>query len=187
MLRSRRRSLDVDDQLTAAAAVADTVVGWLNDCGAQMVAGYSATDGELSPQACLAAVRDSGATTVYPRIADDRMTFHVVSSEADLVEGDWGLLEPRVGAIAVPPTEIDVVLTPLVGFDARCGRLGRGKAYYDRAFAFLLDADRPRRPVLVGLAHGCQEVEVLPLAAHDVRLDAVVTPAELFGTLPAGH
>jgi 5-formyltetrahydrofolate cyclo-ligase len=70
---------------------------------------------------------------------------------------------------------LDVVFLPLVGFDA-CGvRLGMGGGYYDRAFAFRRWRAVWHAPRLIGLAYSFQQVEGLTAAAHDVRLDAVVT------------
>lgn len=111
------------------------------------------------------------------------MSFHVVRSEDDLVAGEWGLTEPRSDTPTVPPTAIEVVLTPLVGFDRDRNRIGRGRGYYDRHFAFLNDDPRPDQPRLIGIAHDLQLVEALPVHAQDVRLDAVVTPSALHGTL----
>jgi 5-formyltetrahydrofolate cyclo-ligase len=184
-LRARRRAVPPDGQQEAAAAVAAVVMPWLEALAPGVVAGYLATDGEVSPGLCLAAARRGGAQTVYPRIADDAMTFHTVGAEEDLVQGGWGLLEPRREAPLVSVHDIDVVLVPLVGFDGYCHRIGRGKAYYDRAFAAHLIAPRPRPPYLVGVAHGCQRVDTIPVADHDVTLDAVVTPAGVAGTLPS--
>ena len=147
------------------------------------MAGYVAADGELRIAAVLDALRSSGSTVVLPRMDADRMTFHVVTSDDDLVQGDWGLSEPRSDAPVVEPQELDLVLTPLVAFDADLNRAGRGRGYYDRHFAFLNAAPRPATPRLVGVAHDLQRVESVPTHEHDVRLDAVVTPSHLYGTL----
>jgi 5-formyltetrahydrofolate cyclo-ligase len=62
-----------------------------------------------------------------------------------------------------------------VGFDARGVRLSMGGGFYDRAFAFRLWRKVWHAPRLIGLAYSFQQVEGLVAAAHDVRLDAVVT------------
>lgn len=147
------------------------------------VAGYVAADGELRIGAVLDALRHRGSTTVLPRMDGEQMTFHVVASDDDLVPGDWGLSEPRADAPIVTPESLDVVLTPLVAFDADLNRAGRGRGYYDRHFAFLTADPRPTAPRLVGVAHDLQQVESVPTHQHDVRLDAVVTPSQVFGAL----
>lgn len=79
------------------------------------------------------------------------------------------------------PGAIDLAVLPLLGFDARCNRLGQGGGHYDRAFAFL--AHRRLRhggPRLVGLAFECQRVDELPRRDWDIPLDAVVTENRLY-------
>ena len=74
------------------------------------------------------------------------------------------------------------MLVPLVAFDAAGNRLGMGGGFYDAAF----DARRPRpaRPTLVGLAHGCQQMDAIPTAAHDVPLDFIATDGALLRAAP---
>jgi 5-formyltetrahydrofolate cyclo-ligase len=48
--------------------------------------------------------------------------------------------------------------------------MGQGKGYYDR----LLAAARPDAP-LVALAFDCQIFDEIPVAAHDVFMDLVLT------------
>lgn len=78
-------------------------------------------------------------------------------------------LEPGPEAPRTSPT---VVLTPLVAYDRRGGRLGFGGGYYDRTLAEL----RKEKGILaVGVALSVQEVDELPREAHDQALDWVVT------------
>jgi 5-formyltetrahydrofolate cyclo-ligase len=85
-----------------------------------------------------------------------------------------GILEPE-GTTNIGARWLDVVLLPLVGFDA-CGvRLGMGGGYYDRTFAFRNRHTSWRGPRLVGLAYSFQQLPSIAAAAHDVRMDAVVT------------
>lgn len=89
----------------------------------------------------------------------------------DLLPGWRGLREPaprnRGHALRTPP---DLVLVPLVAFDAAGGRLGYGRGYYDRLLTGLPPAT-PR----VGVAFACQEVASVPTTPHDVALHAVAT------------
>jgi 5,10-methenyltetrahydrofolate synthetase len=68
------------------------------------------------------------------------------------------------------PPQIDLALLPGVAFDLVGGRLGRGRAYYDRAFPIGAPA-----PVLVGVGFAFQLVDRVPLGEYDRLLDGVVT------------
>jgi 5-formyltetrahydrofolate cyclo-ligase len=55
-------------------------------------------------------------------------------------------------------------------------RLGYGRGYYDRVLAPLRALPSPR-PLLIGVAFegAILEGERIPMAAHDVRVDALLT------------
>ena len=82
---------------------------------------------------------------------------------------------------AISPRWLDLVLVPLVGFDARGTRLGMGAGFYDRHFAFLRHRRTWHRPRLLGLAFDVQRVERLADAAHDVPLWGIVTERGIYG------
>jgi len=85
--------------------------------------------------------------------------------------GPYGILMVP-DAPAVPASEIDVVLVPSVAVDRYGNRLGRRGGYYDR---FLAQADL--RAGRIAPALGPQVVDRVPVEAHDVPVDMVVTAA----------
>ena len=64
-----------------------------------------------------------------------------------------------------------LVVVPLVGFDARCQRLGMGGGWYDRSFASR--QLHPAPPWLVGAGFAAQQVARIDAETWDVTLDAV--------------
>jgi 5-formyltetrahydrofolate cyclo-ligase len=100
--------------------------------------------------------------------------FHLADM-SELVEGAYKILEPKpelrqLANKVVRPTELDLVMVPGTAFDLRGGRMGQGKGYYDR----LLGSARANAP-LVGMAFDCQIFDEIPVAAHDVFMDLVLT------------
>ena len=85
-----------------------------------------------------------------------------------------GIDEPDNGA-RLGARWLDLVFLPLVGFDRFGLRLGTGGGFYDRAFAFRRHRQAWHAPRLVGLGYDFQQVERIAPAAHDVRMDLVVT------------
>ena len=70
--------------------------------------------------------------------------------------------------------EIDLVVTPGLGFDRKGNRLGRGGSFYDRFFANSeLKASR------CGFGFAEQLVGTIPVADHDKPVDIVVTDEEI--------
>ena len=99
-----------------------------------------------------------------------------------------GIGEPQ-GTPVLDVRQLDLLLVPMVGFDAAGYRIGNGAGYYDR----LLGARLPERlgarisspallphPWLVGIAFECQRLQHIDAAAHDVPLDAVITERGLW-------
>lgn len=84
-----------------------------------------------------------------------------------LEAGAFGVPVPTEGGWRVP----DVVIVPLVGFDARGGRLGYGGGFYDRTLPGLNGA------LILGFALEAQRVDVIPQDANDVSLPFIVTDA----------
>ncbi len=84
--------------------------------------------------------------------------------------GRFGILEPAGEGEAALPPQVEVVLVPGLAFDARGGRLGWGRGYYDRALA---QAPGARR---VGVCLEAGLVESVPMQAHDLPMHVVVTP-----------
>ena len=115
-----------------------------------------------------------GRTMVLPKVTgDETMELRRYTSQADLCEGAFHILEP-VGEPFVDYEQIDVALVPGVAFDAAGHRLGRGRGYYDR---FLAEHLAPRTshlaPRLIGVCFPFQRVAVVPVDAHDVVLDQI--------------
>ena len=135
-----------------------------------------AADGEIDPILLCAAAQRRGKSCYLPVLnafGSPRLRFKRWNREEVLRNNRYGIPEPRGGRYCMPRA-LSLVLLPLVGFDASGNRLGMGKGYYDRTFAFRRHA-AARRPVLLGLAHECQSVEKLEAEAWDLPLDGVVT------------
>ena len=84
-----------------------------------------------------------------------------------------GLRNPIAG-LPVPFGEIDLVVTPALGFDRDGNRLGRGGSYYDRFFANAeLKASR------CGFGFAEQLVDSIPVTEHDEPVEILVTDEEI--------
>jgi len=131
------------------------------------LAGYMAMRTEIDPTIAMAAHQGPVGVPVILGPAQP-LRFREWSPGCTMVAGDFGALIPQDGAWIDP----QVVIVPLVGFDARGYRLGYGGGFYDRTLAGL----RARHPVLaVGFAFDAQELPEVPIDAYDQRLDIIVT------------
>jgi len=102
----------------------------------------------------------------------NRLLKHVLINEETEYQEDKLKVPSPINGEPVENVEFDVILVPLIGFDARKHRLGYGAGVYDRLLAEQTQAKK------IGLAHEASFVkEGLPVQNHDVPLDAIITPA----------
>lgn len=188
-LRRQRRALTPGQRKQASRALARRLSRLPGMARARDVAAYIACDGEIDPGPFLARLLRRRVRVWLPVLARrpgaDDIGMHFArmpraGSRAGWQRNRFGIREPRNRTRRVA-WKIDMLLIPLVGFDAHGQRLGMGGGFYDRLLAQL--DQRPCRPRLIGLAHGMQRVDSLPVAAWDRPVDAVVTASR---TIRAG-
>ncbi len=136
---------------------------------------YLATETEVDLSPAYRAMMANGVEIAAPVIEEDGRFRPVrVMSLEDVRPGHrFGIPEPD------PPNPtfahpFDAIIVPGVAFDRRGFRLGRGEGYYDR---YLERTDA----TLIGVAFGCQLVDVIPIEPHDVRMDIVITEDVVIG------
>lgn len=133
----------------------------------KVLAGYMPMRTEIDPLAAMAAHRGPVCVPVILGPGQP-LAFRRWTPQARMIPGDFGALIPETGAWLEP----EVLIVPLLAFDARGYRLGYGGGFYDRT----LEALRAVRPTLaIGFAFAAQEVPEVPTEPTDGRLDLIVT------------
>lgn len=177
-LRRQRRALDIAQQEHASEALRRRLLLWDRFREGCHIAAFIAADGEPDLMPLLTDPSLQSKHWYLPAIDPDspeRLVFRHYQPGDPLIRTSLGFLEPRPGAGEIVATDLDLVLSPLVGFDTGGNRMGMGKGFYDQTFAFKRETP-DRDPWLVGIAHECQRVERLDTAWWDVPLNAVMTP-----------
>jgi 5,10-methenyltetrahydrofolate synthetase len=101
------------------------------------------------------------------------LEFRPWTPQTRMSPGRWDTLHPQDGPAVTPLA----LLIPLVGFDAAGHRLGYGGGLYDRTLAALTP-----RPLAIGVGFELGRLNRFEAAAHDERMDVIVTEAGLFET-----
>lgn len=144
------------------------------------ISGFLAIGDEIDPMPALEAARGLGFTLCLPVMVGrgKALVFRAWQPGDELISRQWGIREPRETAAVVEP---DVLLVPLLAFDADGHRLGYGGGYFDRTLADL----RSRKRVLaIGLAFDEQRIDSVPSLDYDEPLDGVLTPSGLLRCRP---
>ncbi len=117
-----------------------------------------------------------------PRAAPDRtMSFLQIDKDWTLDDSadELGIPAPKhnVGEFFNPEQGVySLVLIPGLAFDRSGNRLGRGKGYYDRFLA----QPGMENAIKVGICWDLQVIQDVPVSAHDVTMDWVVTEEGIF-------
>ena len=131
------------------------------------LSGYMPMRTEIDPLPAMAA--HQGTVCVPVIIGKGQpLKFREWTPGCAMVPGEFGALIPADGAWVEP----DILIVPLLAFDARGYRLGYGGGFYDRT----LQALRAQRPTFaVGYAFSAQQLADVPIDQFDQRLDAIIT------------
>ena len=123
---------------------------------------------------------NQGKRVVVPYCENDEIQLFWLKNLKELAPGYIGILEPkielrRLSDRHVQPNELQLILVPGMAFDSHCGRLGRGKGFYDR---FLKKT--PKNALKIGLAFDWQMVDNIPMTENDQYVGVVVTENNTF-------
>ena len=148
----------------------------------QHVAFYWPHDSELSLLSSLSLAIQEGKSCYLPALNEEGdLSFKACTLESSMRLNTFGIPEPET-ALCFPPEKLDCVLLPMVSFDSEGNRLGRGKGYFDKTFAF---KRWDSAPLLIGVAHECQRAAKLKPEAWDIPLNGILTEAGYYRIMPA--
>jgi len=183
-LRQRRRNLTPHQQQQASMGLCRQLSLLPEFVYGKRIAAYIPNDGEIDPQPLLELAWRLGKEIYLPILhpfAKGRLLFMAHYPNQVMARNRFGIPEPLCDHSAYCPVwTLDMVLTPLVGFDEYGNRMGMGGGFYDRTFAFLRNNSRPRKPRMVGVAHECQKVERLPYEQWDIMMNRIVTGSKQY-------
>lgn len=179
-VRHLRRALSDEQQQQAAELAAEHALNFAPIRQASTIALFLSVDGELNTRPLIAKLWQQKKQVYLPVLhpfARGQLMFLRYDENTELQPNRLHIPEPPLDVRQLLPlSELDVILMPLVAFDADGNRLGMGGGFYDRTLQNWQQYQMP----LIGFAHDCQQVEQLPVAQWDVPLSAMITPGQLW-------
>lgn len=175
-LKAKRRGL-LPEYITAQSRIFLKVMQdfFLAITAPQQIGIYLAHKGELDLTPVIHWLWQQEHHLYAPTLADQALEFVRYTPDTRVQRNQYGLGEPAEGE-KIYLERLDFVLVPLVAFDQQGHRMGMGKGFYDRSFAFRKDR---QKPILIGCAYAFQKMIALPVQAHDIPMDFILTPESL--------
>lgn len=175
LIRAKRQALDSDARQNKSLAATKQAMALLSGQNVKKVASFLSMPEEIETDYLHEAMIEAGYTIYLPKVVELNapLAWGLYAQKGlpnqRLEKDAVGLLAP---VVCMAEVELDVVMMPLVAFDALGNRLGMGGGYYDRTFANKI---REKAPLLLGFAYACQQVATLYPNPWDVPLAGIVT------------
>ncbi|HKJ84417.1 MAG TPA: 5-formyltetrahydrofolate cyclo-ligase [Mariprofundaceae bacterium] len=170
-----RRALPADEHHHASIRIQNTLLAWINamDAAHYPLLTYRAMSDEVNTDHLFTA----HTGRIFAPVTHERghMHWHEVTPDTAWQRGALDVREPRDGPTWEPATGRAILACPLVAFDRHGNRLGLGKGCFD----LWLSRFRSDIFAVAGLAFACQEVPEVPVEAHDIPMDYVITEHEV--------
>jgi len=140
---------------------------------------YISYDSEINTKGIINKALEDNKKVYVPRTEFKNRLMDAVEimSLDNLVESDFGILEPSIKEPYIDPNELDLIVVPGVAFDKQGGRMGYGAGFYDRYFKKISE-DNIKKVMKVALAYEFQTLEKVPMNDHDIPVDCIITENE---------
>lgn len=184
-IKELRTQLTTQEQYHASQAAARRLINSPLFLRSDAIVCYLAVQNELDTAPIIREIWRRKKRCYLPVLAPTphyhRLWFALFTPDTPLKKNRFGIFEPVVSARQrYRLSALDLVITPLVAFDATCHRIGMGGGFYDRTFAFLARRTHWRQPRLVGYAYELQKIDTLPVNPWDIPLTSIITDQQLY-------
>ena len=188
-LRSQRRTLSTHERRVAVYLVNNKIGNLRVFRASKRIAFYLPNDGELDLTPLIQrawSMKKACYLPVLDTLTADQLKFAPYHHNTQLQVNCFGIPEPVVPARKrIRANSLDLILLPLVAFDAHGNRLGMGGGFYDRTLSFLRNRHHWRKPHLLGAAFEFQKIDTLRQHTWDIPLPCIVTEQHIYN--PALH
>jgi 5-formyltetrahydrofolate cyclo-ligase len=178
----KQRALLTDEQVVAAS-LDITYRLWHQPfmLRSRRIAAYFAFGGEVECRFLIEGAWRRGREVYLPVIRGKGLAFAQFCANSGVIPNRYGIPEP----VCPPPnlfkpSDMDVILAPLVAFDEFGNRIGMGAGFYDRTLRFLKHRHRWLRPRVVGLAYEFQKTAQIKASGWDIPLHKVITEHRVY-------
>lgn len=180
-MRERRDQADPTTREKAAQDATDILIHSTLFKQSQHIACYFSVGSEIQTQFIIEAIWRANKKCYLPILSVEKkgfLHFGEYTQNSQLTKNQLGISEPEcIAGHCDVPSQLDLVVVPLIAFDRNGNRVGSGAGYYDRTFSF--KNSRDSKPILCGFAFSSQEIERIDAEAWDVKCNFILTETQL--------
>jgi 5-formyltetrahydrofolate cyclo-ligase len=172
-LIERRMAVPPATRRAWASAIEPSLEALIRSSGVRTVGFYWPFKAEFDPRPLVARLLDGGLRAALPVVVEKNrpMIFRLWTPATEMTSGIWDIPIPKDSETVIP----DLLLAPVVGFDAARYRLGYGGGYFDRTLGSLAP-----RPLAIGVGFELGRLATIYPQSFDVPMTHIITEA---GTL----
>ncbi|MEG1609150.1 MAG: 5-formyltetrahydrofolate cyclo-ligase, partial [Clostridia bacterium] len=115
----------------------------------------------------------SKCNVYLPVVVGDDIMLVRIDKDTQYSVGKWGIIEPCGQRLLPCDVQLNLCITPLLGFDNQLNRIGKGKGFYDRFF-------EKTNCLKVAIAYECQRLENFEVDSFDKKMDCVITQQGIY-------
>ena len=173
-LLAARQQMSVEERQSASRAIQARLEAVAGPLAGQTVSAYWPLRGEPDLRPWLAGLHQQGVRCAMPLVVarGEPLRFRPWHPGCRMEKGFWDIPVPADGPFITP----GLLIAPVVGFDARCFRLGYGGGYFDRTLATLASGYRA-----LGVGYEAAALASIHPLPHDIPLQGIVTEQRLHG------
>lgn len=113
---------------------------------------------------------------ILPRVENNGLQLYYVEDlKTDLLEGAFGIMEPKRTCREVLLKDIDLIVMPGTCFDKQMNRIGYGGGFYDRILESMAQSI-PR----IALAFDIQVLDSIPTEELDQKVNLIITESKIY-------
>ncbi|QHG92400.1 5-formyltetrahydrofolate cyclo-ligase [Coxiella endosymbiont of Amblyomma sculptum] len=179
LFNRRRGSLSLRERTSASRQICRKIITLHFFNLSQNLAFYKAYNGEVNINIVLTKAQKMGKNCYLPVLHKQCLIFYSYTRNT-LVKNHFDIEEPDVSQEkSIYLNNLDLIFLPLVAFDEKGHRLGRGGGHYDQSLKSLKN-QYLKKPVLIGVSYECQRINKIPVERWDIPLDLVITEKTIY-------
>lgn len=162
-----RKTLSHDKAVYNSIAILDKLMNMDEYKEASCIYAYYSFGKEVMTKPLIQKALSEGKRVALPKVNGEEIEFYYITSENDLEESSFGILEPKDCEKAEEKNAL--LIMPGVAFDKENNRIGYGAGYYDKYL------QKPNNHYKIALAYKFQVFESVYNDEYDIKPDFVLT------------